>query len=205
MTKPKRKRIGGARGTWFTRDELRALLEAAYAEDKQAWLMMLVSYWHATRPHELVGKDGLRVFQIEDEHIMLYRGKSSNRTSQKLVKDSDPLFDEKTALAAYCAGKPKQELLFPFTRQWANRLIVRYGQAAGIPKAKLHHYSLRHSIAHHLLSVSDLPTVQRRLGHKSISSTSFYVQTTDELASEAVELLTTRKEEQHNAVGNGTT
>lgn len=95
---------------------------------------------------------------------------------------------------AYVAGKPKNELLFPFTRQWANKLIVRYGQAAGLPKAKLHMYSLRHSIAHHLLDVSDLSTVQRRLGHKSISSTSFYVQTTDEKASEAVELLTTKGE-----------
>lgn len=62
MTKPKRKRIGGARGTWFTRDELRELLAAAHAEDQQAWLMLLVAYWHATRPHELVGKDGMRVF-----------------------------------------------------------------------------------------------------------------------------------------------
>jgi site-specific recombinase XerD len=134
----------------------------------------------------------MRVFQIEDGYVMLYRGKGSNRTSQKLVEDSDELFNEKAALTAYVTGKPKNELLFPFSRQWANRLTVRYGQEAGIPKAKLHLYSLRHSIAHHLLAVSDLPTVQRRLGHKSISSTSFYVQTTDEKASEAVEQLTTK-------------
>lgn len=192
MTKAKRKRIGAAKGTWFEREEIRALLVAAHAEDKTAWLMMLVAYWHATRPHELVGNDGLRVHQIDGDHIMLYRGKGSDRTSQKLVEDADEIFNEKVALTAYCVGKPKQALLFPFTRQWANKLIVRYGEKAGLPKAKLHFYSLRHSIAHHLLSVSDLPTVQKRLGHKSISSTSFYVQTTDQKASEAVDLLTTK-------------
>jgi len=203
MTKAKRKRIGGAAGTWFVREEIRTLLAAAHAEDQRAWLMILVSYWHATRPHELVGKDGLRVFQIDDGHIMLYRGKGSDRTSQKLVEDADELFNEKAALTAYCAGKPKNELLFPFSRQWANRLIVKFGQKARLPKAKLHSYSLRHSLAHHLLDVSDLPTVQRRLGHKSISSTAFYTVCTDERASDAVDQLTTQKGEQLNGNQGG--
>lgn len=195
----KRKRIGGARGTWFTRDEVRLLFAAAFtAEDKQAWLMMLVTYWHAMRPHELVGKDGMRMFQIDGDHMMLYRGKGSNRTSQKLVEDADELFNEKAALTAFCAGKPKNELLFPFTRQWANKLVLKYGLAAGLPKAKLHMYSLRHSIAHHLLKVSDLPTVQRRLGHKSISSTAYYTVCTDEQASEAIESLTTKPTQGEN-------
>ena len=192
MTKAKRRRIGAARGTWFTREEVRALLAAAHAEDRQAWLMFLIAYNHATRPSELVGKDGMRVFQIDGEHVMLYRGKGSDRTSQRLVEDADELFNEKAALTAYIAGKQKQELLFPFTRQWMNKLIVRYGLKAGLPLAKLHAYSLRHSLAHHLLSVSDLPTVQRRLGHKSISSTGFYVQKTDADADAAMTKLTTQ-------------
>jgi integrase/recombinase XerD len=69
-------------------------------------------------------------------------------------------------------------LVFPFSRQWADTLFHRYCDAAKIqlrPRMGVH--SLRHSLGHAMLdSGASLPECQKALRHRSLSSTSCYLE-----------------------------
>ena len=68
--------------------------------------------------------------------------------------------------------------VFPVSRQWCSQLFHRACEAAGIelqPRQGLH--SLRHSLGHAMLaSGSPLPVIQKALRHRSLSSTSCYLE-----------------------------
>ena len=69
-------------------------------------------------------------------------------------------------------------MLFPFSRQWSDTLFHRYCDKAGIelqPRMGVH--SLRHGLGHAMLdSGASLPEIQRALRHRSLSSTSVYLE-----------------------------
>jgi integrase len=69
-------------------------------------------------------------------------------------------------------------MLFPFSRQWSDTLFHRYCTAAKIelpPRCGVH--SLRHSLGHLMLDAgASLPEIQKALRHKSLQSTSVYLE-----------------------------
>ena len=69
-------------------------------------------------------------------------------------------------------------MLFPFSRQWSDTLFHRYCDKAGIelpPRCGVH--SLRHGLGHAMLaSGSSLPEIQKALRHRSLQSTSCYLE-----------------------------
>ena len=69
-------------------------------------------------------------------------------------------------------------MLFPFSRQWSDTLFHRYCDKAGIelpPRCGVH--SLRHGLGHAMLaSGSSLPEIQKALRHRSLQSTSVYLE-----------------------------
>lgn len=69
----------------------------------------------------------------------------------------------------------------PISRSQLDRLMKRYGAAAGIPADKRHFHCLRHTCGTQLRSGAgaDLKEIQDHLGHVSISSTAIYAQITD--------------------------
>src|SRR5207244_13497934 len=101
------KRMGGAKLTHFTRQELHALLREAKACSERDWLGILVCYSHAMRVSELIA---LTVSDVCDGHIIVTRGKGSERVTYPLMEDADPLFDDKTALEAFCQHKTQNTL-----------------------------------------------------------------------------------------------
>ena len=65
------------------------------------------------------------------------------------------------------------------SQQMQDRLIKRYGAAAGIAPEKCHVHCLKHSCATHLLARGEsLEDVQDHLGHRSIKSTEVYAKFT---------------------------
>jgi site-specific recombinase XerD len=73
-----------------------------------------------------------------------------------------------------CAGT----MLFPVSRQWCDVLFHRACEKAGIelqPRMGVH--CLRHSLGHALLDAgASLPMIQKSLRHRSLSSTSVYLE-----------------------------
>ena len=93
---------------------------------------------------------------------------------------------------SYLKKKPRDDLLFPITRQYVFKVIRRIGKKAGIEYVghkKLHPHHLRHSFAVHQVrsnvkTAEDLRKLQMYMGHANISTTAHYLQfSPDELRS----------------------
>jgi integrase len=69
-------------------------------------------------------------------------------------------------------------MLFPFSRQWSDTLFHRYCDKARIelpPRCGVH--SLRHGLGHAMLDAgASLPEIQKALRHRSLQSTSVYLE-----------------------------
>jgi site-specific recombinase XerD len=168
----------------LTQDELTRLLTLARKHSTRDWLMLLVSFTHGLRVSEVVGKDGLTAADVQDGFLTVERLKGSMKTTQPLRHASDPLFDEKTALEAWCREYPSGPL-FPISRKRAWQIVQELGRAASIPKHLCHPHILKHSCAMLSIGKAGIENVRQYLGHKSISSTGAYLKVDDDEASKA--------------------
>jgi integrase/recombinase XerD len=186
----------------LSKTELRSILAAARAHRERDFLMILIAYSHGLRASEVCGRwatrrvkkqrikyfhPGICADDIRDGHITVSRLKGSLCTTQPLVSDPDPLFDERKALLAFLASVHGKQRLFPISRQHFWRLVQRYAKAAGIPERKRHPHVLKHTIAMQVIDKTGIQNVRQYLGHKSISSTGAYLKVSDERASSAVQ------------------
>jgi integrase len=164
----------------LTRDELRAVLEQAWAHRKRDWLMFLVAYSHALRVSEVIA---ITPDDVRDGFLSVRRLKGSLATVQPLIEDEDGLFSEKEALIEYASQTRRNQRLFPFTRQHVGRLFRRYAESAGIPNHKRHTHVLKHTLCSQAVHKAGVENVRQYAGHKSLSSTGAYLRVTDEVAS----------------------
>ena len=166
-----RPRIGGAAGTFFSKDEVRALLAVARAHSERDWLLILVTVTHGLRASEAVG---LTAGDVRDGHLWVARLKGSARTCQPLVGE------ERDALLTLCTGKQPSDRLFPITRQHYWRIFQRYCRMAGLDPIASHPHSLKHACAHIVLDeTGNLLHTQKYLGHAAITSTAAYLKPTE--------------------------
>jgi integrase/recombinase XerD len=115
--------------------------------------------------------------------------KGSKRTLQALIgAPSDQVLDEVSALRDVILkyGLGPEDRLFPKDPATYWRIMRRAGQAAGLPSALCHPHVLKHSIAMHLVRRIDIKDLQQYLGHRSLSSTGVYLDSSDAQASAAV-------------------
>jgi type 1 fimbriae regulatory protein FimB len=80
----------------------------------------------------------------------------------------------------------------PIARQTVYDLFARYAEHAGIPREKRHPHILKHSLGTHLadqLSGTAVKYIQKRLGHKAITSTFVYTQLTPTMEQEGASAL----------------
>lgn len=167
----------------LTKEQVRAILEQAWAYRKRDWLMFLVAYLHAMRCSEVVT---LKADNVRDGFISIQRLKGSNATVQPLLSNDDGLFSEREALIDYARACYRNQFLFPITRQHFGRLFKEYARQAGIPAHLSHPHVLRHSLAMHVIKNAGVEHTRQYLGHKSLSSTGEYLKVTDEQASDEV-------------------
>jgi integrase len=174
----------------LTREQLASVLAHAKAAQERDWVLLLVAFWHGLRASEAIS---LTPANFHDGYLTVQRLKGSLRTTQPLVEDADPLFDERGAVTGwlqrhYGAHGEAGRLLpiFPVSRFQFYRLMRRYCRLAGIPQHASHPHVLKHSIAMQAIRSAGIENVRQYLGHRSISSTGEYLKVTDEEASLAV-------------------
>lgn len=163
--------------------------------------MMLVHFWHGARASELVGgwatkrvnkkkvrylHPGLTPESVQGDYLVFDRLKGSEPCKQKLVEHSDPLFDERKALFALCRKTPRKQRLFKLSRSQYWRIVRGYCLAAGVPEHLARTTVLKHTLGAFLIENMPINKVQRRMGHKNISSTAQYMKVTEGKVDEIV-------------------
>ena len=163
--------------TFLTQDEVRRLL--AVITSKRDRALFRLAYHHGLRASEV---SLLQRADVHEKQGRIY----IPRVKGSLAK-TYPLQPEDLRLVrAYLRTRADDSpFLFISTRgillerrsYWD--LMQKYGQRAGIPKAKQHFHALRHAIAVHLLDAgADVAFVQDRLGHANIQNTIIYMRYT---------------------------
>jgi integrase len=171
------RRIGGAKGTYFTRDELQLLLLTAKIQSERDWLMILVTLNHGLRASETIN---LTAGDIRDGHLWVSRLKGSQRTCQPLLDD------EREALIRWASNKVPSERLFPISRMQFWRIMRKHCHLSGLSPIAAHPHSLKHSMCRAVLDeTGNLQVVKQYAGHSSITSTLEYTRPTDAEASKA--------------------
>lgn len=134
--------------------------------------MILVAFSHGLRASEVIG---FKRDAVKDGYLTIKRLKGSNRTTQPLIEDADPLFDERSALERFIAQSKPNEPVFNVSRSTFWRSMQKHAAAAGIPAHKRHPHVLKHTIAQQTIHSAGIEHVREYLGHKSMSSTGEYL------------------------------
>jgi len=156
---------------YLTCEELVRLFKVARDRNKLHHIAMLVGLLHGLRVSEMLA---IRGRDVCDGKLSVKRLKKSRATLHALRVDSDPLFDE-SPLLELAQAFPNAKL-FPWSRQYMDVIIKRYGALAGLHPSKLHFHVLKHSICVMLWhETHDLNAIQDHVGHRSSSSTLVYL------------------------------
>jgi site-specific recombinase XerD len=167
----------------LTAEELRAVLQTAWAHRRRDWLMILLAYSHGLRASEVVG---IKAGDLANGYLTVERLKGSKRTVQPLIASEDGLFDCKTGVIEFAESISRNQRLFPITAKHFWRLFRGYALQSGIPAHRAHPHVLKHTLGMKLVSNVPINVVQQYLGHKSLSSTGEYLKLTDDEASTQV-------------------
>jgi integrase len=167
----------------LTKAELLALLGAARAHSERDYLMILVAYCHGLRRSELVA---IKRDNIQDDYLVIARGKHSNPCNQRLVSHVNPLLDERTALLRFIAEIKAGDRVFPVTGRQFYRIVKRHAITVDLPPHKWNCHQLKHTLGSEIYEkTKDLELVQLRLGHKEESSSLIYSKRATEIKADA--------------------
>lgn len=162
---------------YFTKIELAKLLAYAFETNRRNHALLLSSVCHGLRVSEVLQ---LRGNDYQGENLVVRRSKGGKNSLQAIYKSKNPVWDE--SQIPKLVPRP-DNLLFPITRQQVDAIIKRYGLACGIPRAKLHAHTLRHTCAHFVYEKSkSLAQVQQVLGHRSPATSLIYLAESQESA-----------------------
>jgi integrase len=149
-------------------EQVAALIQAAKTDRNKLLFTML--FEHGLRISECLSltKGSMQ----RGGYLRVRARKKGKHTDEKVNPQTLALWQRVTE--HLCPGT----MLFPVTRQWCSTLFHKYCDAAGIelrPRMGVH--SLRHGLGHAMLdSGSPLPVIQKALRHRSLSSTSCYLE-----------------------------
>lgn len=167
----------------LTIDELKVQLAAI--KNPRWRLAALVAFWHGLRVSEVVqmtGKD------IQHGHVDVRRLKGSMHTVQRYQRHPDPLLDEYEPLSRIAVTIQPGERIFPITRDGLLKVMKRTGAKLGLHPKQTTFHALKHSQGMFTIGAG-IEITRQRLGHRSIASTGFYINLSDDKASDAVDAL----------------
>jgi integrase len=149
-------------------EQVQKLIEAADGERNKLLFTML--FEHGLRISEALALTKASVQR--GGYLRVRARKMGKHTDEKMNPATLALWNRVTE--HICPGT----MVFPFSRQWASELFHCACGKAGIelqPRQGVH--SLRHSLGHAMLDAgAPLPVVQKSLRHRSLSSTSVYLE-----------------------------
>ena len=138
--------------------------------------MLLVTFNHGLRVSETLA---LTAENFVDGFLVVQRLKGSKKTAQPLLpSERDGLLAlVETTTGPIFAGQYRRKV---------DRMIKKYGAAAGIPSFKLHAHTLKHSCGRlGFQGGMSLPEIQAYLGHINGKNTMVYLEASEEEASAA--------------------
>lgn len=181
--------------TTYTEAELEALLAPNSIGDKRSRVYrrdrMLVELLAGTgmRINEVLG---LTRIEIDLERLVIYIPPERDKTGRGRYVYFGPTLAEK--LRAYLAWLPALEnRLFttssraPLTDTHVRGLMKKIARRAGVDPKRVHAHAFRHSYAFRYVEAGgDVYMLQQQLGHKSLSTTSIYLQAASRRRAEQV-------------------
>jgi integrase len=149
-------------------EQVAALIEAADTDRNKLLFKLLFE-------HGLRISEALKLTQGSLQrggYLRVRASKKGKHTDEKMDPATVALWGKVTE--HLCPGT----MLFPFSRQWSDTLFHRYCDKAGIelpPRCGVH--SLRHGLGHAMLNAgASLPEIMKALRHRSLQSTSVYLE-----------------------------
>ena len=173
---------------FFTRSELKRILNVAKKRSARDYAMILLGYRHGLRASEICRLE-MDHIDLEGGHILCVRLKNSVTTWQRMAAD------EVAALGAWFEAGPclSSRYVFCSRRGFAidrGLLYLRLREIAveaGIPAERCRPHALKHSIGTHMAEAGvPVQIIQRRLEHRSIGNTMIYLSIADGLVDRAV-------------------
>lgn len=179
-------------GHSFEIDEVLRVLAEAKKGSHLHWLMFALTFIHGLRAGEVVGRktqrtnrktkvvthgrhSGLTPANVIGTTLKVKRLKNSNPVEDELLEHKNPLLNVRQAVLDLCLITPRNQRLFPITQRTFQRLMHKYGEAAGLPELYCIPHTLKHSIIDYLRKTMELEELQERSGHKSLDSLRIYL------------------------------
>jgi len=157
----------------FSIEQILQLLQAAWDDSPDDWLLLAVTFICALRRAEAVG---LKPENIIGSHIVVKRGKGSKPVRRLLLQHQNPLLNVRAALIEKALKTQSGCRMFPISARTFQRRVHRYGEAAGLPKLLCHPHTLRHSIIQFLRDNDmKLEEIQEISGHVRLDSLRRYL------------------------------
>jgi integrase len=156
----------------LSKQKLLTLFAAAKQHSERDWLMMLVHFWHGGRASEIIH---LTRENVQGNYLVFDRLKGSDPCEQELVEHENPLLSERQPVIELALNTPYREPLFKMHRSTYFRHVQRYARQVGVPSTSARTTVLKHTLGTLMIENTPINKVQRRMGHKSISSTGKYM------------------------------
>ena len=160
---------------YLSEEEIRTLLDTPYKTNKHHILMMKLAYKCGLRNSE-VCHITVKDIKFDERKVHVFQGKGAK--DRLVPMPYDLMEDLKKYIDMY--KLEYNDRLFDITERGFGKMIERYGKRAGLDK-KISPHMLRHSFAvHRLKAGASLRSVQKALGHTSLTTTQIYLDITDE-------------------------
>ena len=158
--------------------ELRALLEVTYRDNRLLHMAVLLTAYHGLRINELLQ---LKADDVQGRYLRVKALKKGTERLEPIRCNSNPLLDESlVAVHANSVRVCNQFRLFPWYEMKLSRMFKKACTLAGIPPQKAHWHSLRHSTAMMAFrGTVSLGSVKEVLRHKSSSAALVYLSETN--------------------------
>lgn len=163
---------------YLREDEVRKLLSAPDRKKTRDRLILRILYRCGLRVSELTN---LKIQDIDfDEGMITVRGGKGDK-DRVVPVDADTL----DMIEFYMAGAEEGTLILsergePLSTRQIERIVKKYAKKANIKK-NVYPHMLRHSFAVHCLKAGmNLRSVQKMLGHSSLTTTQIYLDLTGE-------------------------